>query len=631
MRDDRPTFEEVEKHYRDKAVEDEVSEHFTGLDKTGGSEKPGGGHFSARGSGVISVANADWDAPHRVHINRSLLREIADNAREAGFSPKWMILDKTGIPYNTIELATTMSDQDVRAMPNGPLRETFEALAHLLGEDVPLATREWLVDPQLHPRMLGWYTSLETLVRRQADKPGRKGDKGFDQAPAYDGRDDGEEAIDKFWVIPDAICLWKGFPSIELFKLEEMSSMYWDILRDPELQVKPKERLPRYLPFEGGWVPPARPGYSPALIPWKTLKGDAEWWMRLDRPSCQQWNFKLSKAVPSEKHLTGGMRQFVHVCVSHRKPIEVINAAPVADCPKCKRTMVTDSWDKLVGIARRNRGNQWDRMAKDISTLDWLQEMAQEERLANATLPEDQEPVWMFAQIYINTLKKWLGNTYVLELEQYADMSHFTGTFRNEYYHEMRRWTKATPTTEEERAEMRRKKKRVLHAHYEVIEEVLTQHERAKRAIRKVYSRRMENDLGIAWLPKWAAGELVPDIDAHVIDMAEKLGHSVEDFNPFATGPDTLTWAVKCYFGWSERELYRSRASSSSSGTGDDGWNTHADEPEQGQQRHDDTGAHQVFHDGYWVSFEEYRREVPARDLDELPWDLTDEELQHVS
>lgn len=564
------------------------------------------------------MSEKNYDAPARVHINRALLREIADNAREQGLSPKQAILDKTGIPYNTVELVQTLDQCDIAAMPCGALRETFEALAMLLGEDIPLATREWLIDPQIHPRMLGWYTSLETYVRRQADKPGKKGDMGWAMAPGYDGHTDDEEVSDKFWVIPDAICLWTGKPALELFRVQEMVKLQWNLLRDPEAQVTPKTYPPRYLPHEGGWVPPAKPGYSPALLPWKTLKADCEWWMRLGRPAMQEWNAKLSRPMPAEKHLVGGLREFQHLCVGHTKAVIIRNTAPVWDCPRCQGPMITESWDKIAGIPRRNRGAQWERMQKDIDTLEWLRDSATAERKANALLAEDgEEPVWLFAHIYASTLKKWLGNTIVLEMES-AWSGSLPGTMVNDRYHEVRRYSKPTATTPEERAEMRRKHKKVLHATYETIEEVMTQHDRAVRKIRKTYARRMDSDLGITWLPMHAAGELAPAITQHVIHVAEKFGHRVEQFNPLVSGDDTLTWAIKCYFGWSEREAYRKRVHIASEEPSGGGWNRTSDLPDDGQQRHHPDLGHQVFHEGYWVSFAEYREEVPARIPD---WD----------
>lgn len=580
-----------------------------------------------KGTGsVLSVANADYDAPHRVHINKALLRQIAEDAREQGYSPKEDLIWHAAIPRGTVELATTMTDQELRSLPNGPLRETLEALAMLLGEDIPLATRDWLVDPQIHPGMQPWYSSLETSVRRLADKPGRKGDMGWELAPGYDGRDDDEEAIDKFWCIPDAICLWSGRPGVELLRLEEMNNMYWDIIREPEGHTQPKKRAPRMLPYPEGWVPPEKPEWSPALLPWKTLKADCEWWMRLDRPTCQQWNPKLGKAESAEKLLTGGMREFQHICVGHRKPVVIKNKAPVWDCPKCKGLMHTESWDKMAGILRRNRGNQWERMEQAISTLDWLQEMAADERKANQAI-RDRDPdavlVWVFTSIYANSIKKWLGNTWCLELERNCS-ADLPGTYTEDgYYREVRRYYRATATTSAERAKMRRQKKKVLKARLSLIEETVSQHDRAIRKIRKTFSRRMENDLGIAWLPKWAAGELVHDIDKHIIYIAEKFGHAVEQFNPLTVTEDSMTWAIKVYFGWSEREVYRRGVGSSApEHTGYD-WNTWDDDPEEGtQRRHPEQGT-QVFHDGYWITFDEYRETVPPT---KAPWEDDEQE-----
>ena len=110
------------------------------------------------------------------------------------------------------------------------------------------------------------------------------------------------------------------------------------------------------------------------------------------------------------------------------------------------------------------------------------------------------------------------------------------------------------------------------------------------------------------------------------IHVSEKFGHNVENFNPHCADGDTLTWAIKCYFGWSERDAYRDREGSSSSELTGGGWNTHASEPESGQQRRSDTGEHQVFTDGYWVSFDEYREQVPAMAREDLPWDLDEDE-----
>ena len=100
---------------------------------------------------------------------------------------------------------------------------------------------------------------------------------------------------------------------------------------------------------------------------------------------------------------------------------------------------------------------------------------------------------------------------------------------------------------------------------------------------------------------------MAPHITQHVIHVAEKFGYKAEDFNPHVADGDTLTWAIKCYFGWSERELYRTRERLSSGEQSGGDWNTTADSPDEGAQRRHPEHGHQAFSDGYWVSWDEYK------------------------
>ncbi len=434
-----------------------------------------------------------------VFLASMLIREAVENAREQGVRPEDALLEKTGIPAELLQVAQSTPEHDIREMPT-QLAETLLALRRFLEEDTPLATKDWLVDPQLHPRMQDWYTSLETFTRRRGIHPERRGDRGFGEEAAYDGGEvDAEEATEsRFWVLPASIALWPG--GTDLIDCRQMQSEAWRLLRDQTACLMPRPSQ----------EPKGTPTWPTALaIDWRALRSDCSWWMRLQRPT-------LKKEV-----YVGGARQWEYRCTRPMHEPRTVRL-PVnlrVTCKICKQVMQKIDLDRVAGIRRRNQENILRRLEDDIGYLRWLrskstlsfEEMVRMapkavESLARKGLVSDRTVT------YYSRMLRILGNTAALETE--------------------------VPPKDRERWRHGKKKGKPL-----------TAHDRAERILRKQAAKKAQKNLGVAFLPPEAAGDQHRALHAEVIRNAKRFGIQPQRFHPDHRPEHLrLSWGIKVYF-----------------------------------------------------------------------------------